>query len=145
MNFELNSLEVSSEIMDEEHLRFVYMINNFYIAYNNNENHDFFLDLLDDLESYAIAHFQTEEIYYRKFHLANIELKFIKNQLLIEKIEEFRNKFVTLQVDKKELLEFLFNWLMAHFKEHDIRFDNFLKNNNLDFLYQLSSIDNSNL
>lgn len=137
MSFELENLDISREIINDDHIEFVHIIKYFFESFNKNVNDEVYLDLLDQLETYAIAHFQTEEKYYRMFHYPNIELKIIKNDLLLDKIEEYRKNFLELKVDSRGLIEFLFNWIITHFKEHDIKFDNFLEENSLDFLFHL--------
>lgn len=139
MNFELKNGDISQENLNFDHLEFVHIINDFYESFNNNVNNDVYLELLDQLETYAIAHFETEEKYYKMFHYPNIELRIIKNELLLDKIEEYRKKFLDMKVNSRELIEFLFNWIIAHFKDHDIKFDNFIKENRLDFLFQLDT------
>jgi len=135
MNFILKNSQISTEVLNHDHMGFVTIINELYEAFNRRSNRENFLNLLDEFETYAIAHFETEEKYYKIYDYSNIELKKIKNELLLEKMKECRNCFLSKKVDEKELLIFLFNWVVIHFKEHDIRFDNFLEENSLNILF----------
>lgn len=137
MQFILEKSIISTEILNHDHLGFVNIINELYEAFNKNENRENFLNLLDEFEIYAIAHFQTEEKYYKMFDFSNIELKILKNEILLDKMKDCKNSFLKEKIDQKQLLIFLFNWLVVHFKEHDIKFDNFLKENRLNLFFQI--------
>jgi len=137
MQFILEKSIISTEILNHDHLGFVSIINELYEAFNKNENRENFLNLLDEFEIYAIAHFQTEEKYYKMFAFTNIELKILKNEILLDKMKDCKNCFLNEKIDEKQLLIFLFNWLVVHFKEHDIKFDNFLKENSLNLFFQI--------
>lgn len=137
MQFILEKSIISTEVLNYDHLGFVSIINELYEAFNKNENRENFLNLLEEFEIYAIAHFQTEEKYYKMFDFSNIELKILKNEILLDKMKDCKNCFLNKKMDQKQLIIFLFNWLVVHFKEHDIKFDNFLKENSLNLFFQI--------
>jgi len=137
MQFILEKSDISTEILNYDHLGFVNIINDFYEAFNMKMNREKFINLLDEFETYAIAHFQTEEKYYKIYGFSNVDLKILKNEILLDKMKDCKNCFLNEKMNQKELLIFLFNWLVVHFKEHDIKFDNFLKENSLNLLFQI--------
>lgn len=127
MNFVLEKTEVSTEILDNDHLGFVYLVNKLLENQSGVNSDKIILSILDEFETYAIAHFQTEEKYFKIHNYTNIELKTVKNDIMLEKIYEYRSLYLNKKIDFQELLNFLCKWLITHFKDHDIKFEVYAK------------------
>lgn len=117
---------------NEEHVEFILIISKLYDATIKKLPSDKVIMILDDLENYAYVHFRAEERldYYSK---PNIHI--IKDNLLIEKLDEYRIKFESNQLTVDQLFNSIFNWLLAHLKNHETEVNNFIAKRKLDSLY----------
>lgn len=135
MNLNISPFNITIGVINDNHIEIVKIINRLCQAIHENLPKTNLLNILDELETYAIAHFETEEKYYKRLNYPKSEIHRLKDSLLLEKIEECRINFENKHLSQEDLLNFLFNWLLAHLKDHDIKFEKFIEENNLHYIY----------
>lgn len=131
MQFDKYSKSTLNNI-SEEHIEFILIISKLYNATIKNLPNNEIIMILDDLENYTYSHFQLEEKIYN-YSKPNIHT--IKNNLLIEKLDEYRVKFESDQLTVDELFNSIFNWLLTHLKNHEIELNDFIGNCKLNTMY----------
>ncbi|MFC1742575.1 bacteriohemerythrin [Candidatus Riflebacteria bacterium] len=112
-------LNVGCEQIDEQHKILVAMIN---VLINSLEGiiaKEFLLVSLTGLEDYARVHFETEELYMKKFSYPEIEEQKIEHRNFIIKVAEFKKRFEDDELKLHEIVDFLKNWLVNHVKTCD--------------------------
>lgn len=118
--------------INEEHVEFILIISKLYDATIKRLPSDKIIMILDDLEDYTYAHFRVEEKLYC-YSKPNIHI--IKDNLLIEKLDDYRNKFESNQLTVDQLFNSIFNWFLAHLKNHEIEFNDFIAKEKLNTFY----------
>lgn len=121
--------EFSLSSINKDHMEFLLIISKLYDANIKKLPHNEIIMILDDLENYAYAHFRSEE---RKYSYSKPALHIIKDNLLMEKLDEYRMKYESYQMSEEQLFNSIFNWLLTHLKNHDTEFNNFLHKEKID-------------
>lgn len=115
--------------ISKDHAEFLHIIGRLYNANIKKLPHNEIIMILDDLENYAYAHFRWEE---EKYNYSKPALHLIKDNLLIEKLDEYRMKYDSYQLSEEQLFNSIFNWLLTHLKNHDTESDSFLHKEKID-------------
>ena len=128
---------VDISIIDEEHKKFINIINKAIVAKKHNGNPEEIKEVLKEITIYALAHFTTEEIYMIKFNYP--EYQYHK-----EEHHDFSIKTIT-DLDKvikgdcqvaNEILECLKRWLINHIQGTDRKYVDYFKANGLKHFSQ---------
>lgn len=125
-----NSLSVNIKHVDSQHQKLVDMINLLHDAMKKGQANDTVTKILNDMATYTLVHFKTEEDLFAKYEYPGKKLHKMEHDSFIRKVEEFINDFnsgrKTLSID---ILNFLTNWLSNHIKKQDKAYTSFLNLN----------------
>lgn len=109
--------------IDEQHKKFIKIINKLNFALINKELDEKLSEILEDLIEYAGYHFYTEESYFEKFGYELTEEHKMQHHSFSEKIREFKIKMNKNKVEISfDLIEFLENWLIGHIMGSDKKY-----------------------
>jgi hemerythrin-like metal-binding protein len=106
---------VHVEIIDQQHQRFVGIINELDSAIRAQKIRDELGGIFKELIEYAKLHFATEEMYFEKFHYEDAQAHIEAHASLLKKTDELYTRFLTGDYDvSNELIEFLLEWFTHH-------------------------------
>jgi hemerythrin len=116
--------KINVEPIDEQHKQLFEIANRVYDLLKNKlitDKYDAILEIVDELKSYTVYHFQTEETY-----MENIKYKRFLSQKIAH--NDFLEKMDTIDVKKIDngqneyligILDFVCDWLVHHIIEED--------------------------
>ena len=116
-------LSVGVAEIDEQHKKFIGIVEDFYSALDEDKVQSELEDILKKLIEYADFHFATEENYFDKFDYEFKEEHKQKHSELRKKALDFQEKFkkegagITLK-----FLAFLTEWLVDHLETEDHKY-----------------------
>lgn len=120
-----------SEI-DEQHKRFVVLINDLYDAVEIGSEEIVMGDIIGQLAAYADYHFSTEEMYFDRFNYEKSSEHKKAHQVFRKKIEIFKNKYQGNEhTIAKEVMVFMKDWISKHIQEIDKAYMECFKENGL--------------
>jgi hemerythrin len=124
------SLSVKIASIDDEHLKLIEMINDFYENIKSRTNDDNISRLISGMKNYTKLHFRTEEKYMVNFGYPDYQEHKKEHDLFISKVEELETKFNTGKlIVSFEITSFLKDWLKTHILCTDKKYsDFFIKN-----------------
>ncbi|MDR3425196.1 MAG: bacteriohemerythrin [Alphaproteobacteria bacterium] len=127
-------ISVGIDMLDDEHVRLLEILNDFYDAMLVEKGSEVLETSLDSLLAYATAHFKHEEDLFTETAYPEAETHKMRHREAMQRILEIQSKLKTEpSVDLcNELFEFLTRWLTehilgddqkytAHFRAHGIR------------------------
>lgn len=119
---------VGIESIDEQHKKFVEIMNLLIDVINDNACNDRVADVFFSLAYYAEHYFINEEIMFKDYKYPNLSHhKELHNDFIL-RIIQFQKEF---EQDKdnvcRELLGYLENWFKEHILDYDIKASSFLK------------------
>lgn len=118
--------------IDDQHKRFVEIMNSLYAAVYAGENREKMAEILLDLVNYKDNHFETEEKYFDLFQYENADEHKAEHQKLREKVTAFYQQFQEGKADvTAELMDFLEDWLVDHLEKQDQKYVECFKKNDL--------------
>lgn len=118
------SLEIGIKEIDDQHKELIKLINNTY----NLKKQINVAKILNELTSFARTHFSTEERYFNEWKYPNTTEHMLEHEKLILKVLRFNQLYTkNKQIDLKEFLEFLKDWLENHLKKHDFKYRDYFK------------------
>ena len=124
------SLEVPE--IDEQHKKLVELINLMYDSVVAGLERKSLAKVLDDLISYTVYHFNTEERYFIKFHYPEMEHHKQLHNSLTEKVVDLQKQFEAGSATiSYEVMDFLNSWLIDHIIGTDSKFAAFIKSKGL--------------
>ncbi len=117
-------------IIDEEHKKFIDIINKAFVAKEHNDNPEEVKELLKGMANYALTHFTTEENYMIKFNYPGYKYhKEEHHDFTMTTIDNLRKIIKGDYQITKEILEYLKRWLVNHIQGTDKKYvDCFIKN-----------------
>jgi len=114
---------VQVEEIDKQHKEFVKTLSNFYNMIIAGEEKKALLNIFNDLLSFAVNHFETEEKYFREFNYSGAEEHIKEHNELKEKLLALKNKADTEPLDLSfELIDYLEDWLVNHMATMDQKY-----------------------
>jgi len=106
---------IGIEIIDTQHKYFVSLINKLYESILNMESQAKLVAVVNELVSYAIMHFNTEEKYFEEFKYEGTAEHKEQHRIIREKVNAFQEKANrTGKVESFELVDLLEGWLINH-------------------------------
>lgn len=124
--------ELGIKEIDEQHKKWIDIMNQFYDAFMAKSHGDIIEDILDKLDDYTIYHFGVEEKYFSKYHYKETEAHIAKHKEFINKIKEFKEEY---KKNPESLTYKMMNFLRLWFQEHilgtDKKYVSFFQENNL--------------
>ncbi len=123
---------VGISIIDEEHKKFIDIINKVIVTKEQNDNPEGVREVLYEMIKYAINHFATEETRMIKFNFPEYQLHRNEHLDFTDKAVASINKLVNgdYQV-ANEILEYLKRWLVNHIQETDKKYIDCFNENGL--------------
>lgn len=114
---------VNVKEIDEQHKKFISIIDDLYQAILNNKDDEIIVKLLEDLEEYHNFHFSTEEKYFDQFHYEGAEEHKAEHQKARDRIKDIKEKALknTNEISF-ELIDFLEDWLVEHVAKLDHKY-----------------------
>ncbi|MFA6400256.1 MAG: bacteriohemerythrin [Salinivirgaceae bacterium] len=124
------TLSVKIKTIDDQHIKLIEMINDFYDNVKNRSNNDNISALITGMKKYILTHFYTEEKYMVEFNYPNYEEHKKEHDLFISKLSAVEEKFNSGKVVVSfEITGFLKDWLKNHIQVTDKQYsDFFIKN-----------------
>ncbi len=120
------------ETIDYEHAKLFQYMNNIINAEQLGEGSRLIIEInLDELISYTVYHFKTEEELMQKLNDPNYESHKKAHDALKERVLEFKKRFDAQENITEELVSFLENWLIKHIKGVDMQYVELFKENNV--------------
>ncbi len=127
-----DDLSVGVEEIDQQHKRFLLIINDLYEALENENEKVVLGDIISQLASYAMFHFMTEEKYMDLFHYEGSESHKKEHERLRGKITEFGETYAdNPEKHAQELLHFLKDYLADHLIKMDHKYAKCFKEHGL--------------
>ncbi len=113
--------------IDEQHKKLVDMLNHLHNAMKSGEGNEALNRILNEMATYAVEHFRTEEELFTEFAYPQYVEHKKEHDDFVAKVLEFKKQFE----DRKMLLslavsEFLRDWLMNHILQSDKKYTAFL-------------------
>ncbi len=123
---------VGVSIIDEEHKKFIDIINKVIAAKEHNNNPEEILGILNEMIKYAQKHFKTEETYMKKFNYQEYYYHKEEHNNFCLKIIAYNNRVIDsdYQIANK-ILEYLKRWFVNHIQETDRKYTNCFNKNGL--------------
>jgi hemerythrin len=122
-------LETGVPVIDEQHKILVNMLNEANERLNDTTGREVVLELVKDLISYAVYHFDEEEELMLLKHYEEIDCAHHceEHRSFSDKVTELhRNLVQGKRVHRDELIGFLNHWLVNHIMHSDQKFGKFL-------------------
>lgn len=119
-----------SEI-DEQHKKILTIINNLSEIFQDKKHHEQEVvnKIIQELDDYAVYHFQTEEKYFELFNYEDADAHIKIHNQYREKITEWRQRYEKDNDPKIffDISEFLQNWWVWHINNTDRAYIPFMK------------------
>lgn len=116
-------LSVGVEEIDHQHQIFLGILNSLYEIVYKAERKKELVNILRQIEAYAIFHFATEEKYFDKFDYELAEGHKKKHAELLESVLKFKERYVAEGEEVlAELIGFLEDWLVDHLAKEDKKY-----------------------
>jgi hemerythrin-like metal-binding protein len=100
---------------DQQHKILFEMINSLIFARENKSNPDVIKNTLEQLRSYTIFHFVSEEAMMRYFKFDGLDEHVAEHQALLQQVVDYQERIAANDdVAIDEIIEFLAGWLLDH-------------------------------
>jgi hemerythrin len=124
------NLSVNDEI-DVQHKRLFDIVNELHAAVTAGAERSALAHVFNELIDYTIYHFRTEEGYFAALAYPDAPAHKKEHDDLTAQVLALQSQFVEGDlVISFELLDFLYDWLMNHTSDSDLKFKKFLDNRN---------------
>lgn len=116
-----SSLSVDYEPMDNQHKKWIDLLNQIYLAFQNNASTNEIKPVIKDLVDYTIWHFNFENKMMEKYGFKDYEQHKVQHDDILEEVSQIYAK-----LEKGEeilivnILEFLKKWLISHILKTDM-------------------------
>lgn len=121
-----SDLSVNAEI-DRQHQKLFAIVNELHESVTAGAERSALARIFDELIDYTIYHFQTEERYFAELDYPDAATHKREHDDLTRQVVKLHEQFVEGDlVISFELLDFLYDWLMTHTGDSDIKFKSYL-------------------
>jgi hemerythrin len=122
-----NNLSVGIAEIDGQHQRLVKLINDLNDAMKVGKGRDITGKILNELTSYTLTHFATEEKYFDKFNYPESDAHKEEHSKFVQKVSAFKKDFEESRVGITiPIMNFLSDWLKNHIAVIDKKYQPFL-------------------
>jgi hemerythrin-like metal-binding protein len=125
-----DALMTGVQEIDEQHQILVNMLNEANARLTEYSGHDVLQNIIRDLMSYALYHFDTEEelMVENQYDQVDREIHFREHRGFSDKVSKLQQELRQGKlVSREELLTFLNGWLINHILKTDMQLGRFLK------------------
>jgi len=124
------SLSVKIPSIDDQHIKLIEMINDFYDHIKDRTNDDNISKLISGMKRYTLMHFNTEEKYMVKYNFPDYLEHKKEHDLFIAKVNDLETKFNEGKIIVSfEITSFLKDWLKNHIMCTDKKYTEFFIKN----------------
>jgi hemerythrin len=117
---------VSVSGFDSQHKKLINLINDLHSAMSNGKGKDILGKTLDELVSYTVFHFASEEKMMKEHNYSGYSIHKIEHEKLTKQVIEFQGNLKSGEyVIPQEVLLFLKNWLVNHIMGTDKKYSGF--------------------
>ena len=117
---------VSVSGFDSQHKKLINLINDLHSAMSNGKGKDILGKTLDELVSYTVFHFASEEKMMKEHNYSCYSIHKIEHEKLAKQVIEFQGNLKSGEyVIPQEVLLFLKNWLVNHIMGTDKKYSGF--------------------
>ncbi len=121
------SFNIDIKELDQQHQLLVKLLNELYDAMSAGKEKEELGTLLSRISAFAAMHFAKEEHYFDTFGYPHSDKHKQEHIGFERKLSDFEDDFKAGRANlSKEILAFLFNWLVAHIKGSDRTYAPFL-------------------
>jgi len=114
--------------MDEEHKKFIELINDFHKALSESRIQEKLTGLLDGLVKYAETHFSSEEKLLEQYKCEELEKQREEHAVFMATMVELRKKYsMGHMVSAIDIMNFLKSWLIDHIMYEDKKYSDYIK------------------
>ena len=122
-----SSLSVNYEPMDNQHKKWIDLLNQIYYAFMNNADSQEIKSVIKDLADYTVWHFNFENKMMEKYGFQEYAGHKAQHDDILEEVKQIYNKLEKgEEVLIVNILEFLKKWLIAHILKTDMVLGNYL-------------------
>lgn len=120
-------LKIGISEIDNQHEHLIELVNNLNELDTDKISRDDFLDIINELVSYAHIHFQTEEAYFKESDYSDAPVHIEKHQEFLKKVNDIFLSFNESESGEasKKLFSFMNSWILEHLMEEDKKFAKF--------------------
>jgi hemerythrin len=116
-------LSVKVNEIDDQHKKLIQMINTLHEAMKAGQTKQVLEKTLQDLATYAVYHFQTEEKYMQQFAYPGYLSHKMKHDAFVKKVTEFQGDYQSGKLGLSlDIMNFLRDWVTTHIKETDKKY-----------------------
>lgn len=121
------------EILDNQHKKIIRIVNELNSACQHMHDRAEILELLKEMDFYALDHFSEEEFYMKKYNYPEYNQHYLTHQYFKKKYRAIRENFIYEKTDTVytialHLLAIMDKWLKNHLDNEDYKLALFLKN-----------------
>lgn len=110
-----NEYSINNKIIDEQHKKLVDLINQLHTAMSEGKGKDILGKILEELVSYTVFHFSSEEKFMKEHNYSGYSLHKIEHDKLTKQVVEFQDNYKAgKSMVSQELMKFLKDWLVNH-------------------------------
>lgn len=121
-----DDLSVKVRTIDEQHMKLIEMINDFYENIKNRSNDESIKKLITEMRKYAHSHFALEEKYMKQHNYPGFEAHKNEHDLFMSKVFELEEKFQNGKLLLTfEITGFLKDWIKQHIQIVDKKYSQF--------------------
>lgn len=118
-----DSLSVKVAEIDSQHQKLIDLINQLHELMKAGQGKDAISPILNELTSYTVTHFSTEEKYFDQFIFEESSTHKSEHKKFVDKVSAFKTDFDAGNANLSiELMNFLRDWLINHIKGTDQRY-----------------------
>jgi methyl-accepting chemotaxis protein/hemerythrin len=126
-------LELGIKVFDDQHKKLIEMINQLYDAIRDNKVKSSIDKILNDLVSYTVYHFNTEEEAFKRYGYPELAKHTEIHENLKKTVGEVKAKLDSgKEVIGFNIISFLENWVKNHILVEDKKYAPFLKKNGME-------------
>lgn len=123
-----SSLSVGYEPMDNQHKKWIDLLNQVYYAFINNADSNEIKSVIKDLVDYTIWHFNFENKMMEKYRFPNYQNHKVQHDDILNEVNKIYSKLEKGdEVLIVNILEFLKKWLISHILKTDMELGSFLE------------------
>ncbi len=121
-----DDLSVKIRSIDNQHMKLIEMINDFYDNIKNRSNDDSIKKLITEMRKYAQSHFNLEEKYMKQYSYPGYDAHKKEHELFISKVVELEEKYQNGKLLLTfEITGFLKDWVKHHIQVVDKKYSQF--------------------
>lgn len=121
-----DDLSVKIRSIDDQHMKLIEMINDFYENIKNRSNDESIKKLITEMRKYAQNHFTQEERYMKQLNYPGFEAHKKEHDLFMSKVVELEEKFQNGKLLLTfEITGFLKDWIKQHIQIVDQKYSQF--------------------